>query len=316
MTNAAFLLIATALAAQGPPSDPPPPGQMIDIGGRRLHLRCSGTGTQTVIVENGGGAFSIDWSLVQPAVSKFARICTYDRAGYAWSDPGPAPDMVGQIVDDLHLLLHRAKIAPPYVMAGASIGGFYVRAYQRRFPEEVSGLVMVDGTTEEGLAWVVNGKPKPAYAMTREDMDTVMTELLAKPSSPPPTDAGTVEEPFDRLPKDVQDVRAWAVKLGVPHGTFRPSIAAASEATREEFIAQRAIRLSDAHPLSALPLVVVTRGRNTTPTRIQQHRDVANLSTIGKLIIAENSGHEIHLYQPDIVIQAIRDVVLQASARK
>lgn len=300
-------LVATTFATQTT-SMPPPPGALIDIGGRRLHLHCTGTGPTTVVVENGGGAFSIDWALVQPEVAKFARICTYDRAGYAWSDPGPAPDMVGQIIDDLHLLLRTAKVRPPYLLAGASIGGFYARAYQRRFPEDVSGMIMIDTTTEDGLAWTVNGQPKPAYAMTRDDMDAVMSDLLAKPAQSLPTAASAIEEPFDRLSKDVQAMRAWAVRIGVPHGTFRPSIAAASEATREEFVAQRAIRLSADHPLGALPLIVVTRGRNTNPTRIEQHRDVANLSSIGKLIVADNSGHEIHLYRPDVVIQAIREL--------
>jgi pimeloyl-ACP methyl ester carboxylesterase len=314
MRITAAVLLATTLSAQ-PSTDPPAPGKLIDIGGRRLHLYCTGTGPQTVIIENGGGAFSIDWSLVQPDVSKFARVCTYDRAGYAWSDPGPAPDMVGQIADDLRLLLRTARLSPPYILVGASIGGFYARAYQRRFPDEVSGMVMVDGTTEEGLAWTVNGQTKPAYAMTREDMNTAMAELLAKPAPPAPSEASAIEEPFNRLPKNVQAVRAWAVKLGVPHGTFRPSIGAASEATREEFVAQRTIRLSGEHPFGALPLIVVTRGRNTNPTRIQQHREVANLSSLGKLVVADNSGHEIHLYRPDVVIQAIREIVLLAGRR-
>src|SRR5512139_3847226 len=94
---------------------PPPPGRLIKIGARKLHLYCTGSGVPAVIVENGGGAFSIDWSLVQPAVSEFTQVCTYDRAGYAWSDPAAASDLIPQVTDDLHLLLKTADIKPPYV---------------------------------------------------------------------------------------------------------------------------------------------------------------------------------------------------------
>jgi hypothetical protein len=105
-----------------PSAAPTPPGRLIDIGSRRLHLNCTGKGSPTVVVESGDGAFSIDWALVQPGVSKFTRICTYDRAGYAWSDPGPLMDMFDQTVGDLHLLLHSAKVAPPFILVGASMG--------------------------------------------------------------------------------------------------------------------------------------------------------------------------------------------------
>src|SRR5438876_8852765 len=91
-------------------SSPLPPGRLIDLGGRRLHLNCAGAGSPTVIVENGGGSFSVEWALVQTAVATFARICTYDRAGYAWSDRGPVDDGIEQIMDDLNLLLRKARI--------------------------------------------------------------------------------------------------------------------------------------------------------------------------------------------------------------
>ena len=103
-----WLLLYTlfpSIAVAQPQAAPKPPGHMVDIGGRRLHLNCIGTGTPTVVVENGGGSFSVDWALVQPAVSQVTRICTYDRAGYAWSDPGPLRDLPEEVVADLELLL-------------------------------------------------------------------------------------------------------------------------------------------------------------------------------------------------------------------
>src|SRR5215467_3166402 len=134
-------LIAVCLQAGAQSSFYPPPGQMIDIGGRKLHLDCTGKGSPTVVLMAGGGAFSIDWALVQPKIAESTRVCSYDRAGLAWSDPGPADETVEQTIADLHTLLRAAAEKPPFLMAGASIGGIYVRAYQHKFSGEVAGLV-------------------------------------------------------------------------------------------------------------------------------------------------------------------------------
>lgn len=133
---------------------PSPTGQMVDIGGRKLHIHCTGKGAPTVIVENGGAAFSFDWELVQPEVERFTRICTYDRAGYAWSDAGPEFDTFDQSVHDLHLLLRNAGIAGPYVLVGHSFGGLLVRFYQATYPGNVVGMVLVDSSHEESIQQV------------------------------------------------------------------------------------------------------------------------------------------------------------------
>lgn len=114
------VLLAVVCAAAS--IDPPPTGELINIGPRKLHIHCTGSGSPTVIVENGGAAFSFDWELVQPQVARFARICTYDRAGYAWSDAGPELDTFDQTANDLHLLLAKAGIWGPYVLVGHSLG--------------------------------------------------------------------------------------------------------------------------------------------------------------------------------------------------
>jgi len=94
-----------------------------------------------VILVAGGGAFAIDWALVQPKVARTTRVCSYDRAGLGWSDPGPAEETVEETVDDLHRLLGSAKEKGPYLLVGASIGGIFIRAYQHAFPGEVAGLI-------------------------------------------------------------------------------------------------------------------------------------------------------------------------------
>ena len=132
----------------------PPPGKLIDVGGYRLHLYCTGTshsGSPTVILEAGGGGGSVGWSKIQPGVASFTRVCSYDRAGYGWSDNGPLPRTAGRIVTELHTLLTRAAVPGPYVLVGHSFGGLIVRLYAYRYPQQVAGLVLVDSISEEGV---------------------------------------------------------------------------------------------------------------------------------------------------------------------
>src|SRR5262245_30985277 len=153
------VIVCGALQVSGPvphaqETTPPPVGRLVDLGGRRLHQYCTGSGSPAVVIENGAAAFSIDWTLVQNEVAKFATVCAYDRAGYAWSDKGPGQDTIEETIDDLHLLLARSSMQTPYVMVGASLGAIYVRAYQRRFPDQVAGIVFVDGTHDEGITFM------------------------------------------------------------------------------------------------------------------------------------------------------------------
>ena len=115
-----WLLFFTQVSAQSPASkEYSPPGKLIVVGGRKLHLYCTGTGSPTVILMAGGGAFSIDWALVQPKVAQSTRVCSYDRAGLAWSDPGPADETVEQTISDLHVLLKNGGEKGPFVLVGA-----------------------------------------------------------------------------------------------------------------------------------------------------------------------------------------------------
>jgi len=128
----------------------PPPGQLVDVGGYRLHIHCLGQGSPTVILETGGGGFgSLDFTYIQPGVAKTTRVCAYDRAGYGWSDPSPAPRTSEEIVKELHTLLHRAGIAGPYVLGGMSLGGYFTRLYATRYPDEVAGMALIDASHED-----------------------------------------------------------------------------------------------------------------------------------------------------------------------
>ncbi len=132
----------------------PPPGQLVDIGGYRLHIQCLGSvhpGVATVILEAGTSLSSPAWALVQAQVSSTTRICAYDRAGNGWSEPGPPPRDARQIAGELHTLLDRAAIKGPYVLVGHSFGGMYVRAYADAHPSDVVGLVLVDSSHPDQL---------------------------------------------------------------------------------------------------------------------------------------------------------------------
>jgi pimeloyl-ACP methyl ester carboxylesterase len=267
-----------------------------------------------VIVENGGGSFSVEWTLVQSLVAKHTRICAYDRAGYAWSDRGPLVDGIEQIMDDLNLLLRKLGIGPPYVFVGASLGALYARAYQRRYPENVAGLVFVDGTHDEGITLVRGGKPVPISHLTAADLPDAYDEYTR--AAPKPKAGPADGEPLDRLPEELRKARHWAFQKLIAEAGLLPSGVAAAESWRAEFHALRAERLARTHALGRLSLVVVERSEGTNSAWHAQQEQLAELSAEGKLIRAEKSGHMIHMYRPDVVADAILDVVSRAKSRK
>src|SRR5258706_15002010 len=129
----------------------PAPGQLIDIGGYRLHLYCMGKpadGSPTVVLEQGLGGTSPAWALIQPEVAKVTRVCAYDRAGLGWSDPAPAgtPRDGKQVAEELHTLLQKANISGPYVMVGHSFGGLYTLFFAHQYSKEVVGVVLLESS--------------------------------------------------------------------------------------------------------------------------------------------------------------------------
>ncbi|HSL31516.1 MAG TPA: alpha/beta hydrolase [Anaerolineales bacterium] len=146
--GAVYQTIATAMDRRALPA----PGQRIDVGGYSLHLYCTGQnmgGRPTVILETGLGATSSSWGWIQPEIAKTTRVCAYDRAGMGWSDPSPAPRDAQNIATDLHTLLQNAQIPGPYVLAGWSYGGMYIRQYAAQYPDEVVGMVLLDSSSPE-----------------------------------------------------------------------------------------------------------------------------------------------------------------------
>lgn len=316
--------LATPLCAQQG-TVPPPPGLLVDIGGQRFHLNCTGHGSPTVLLENGLGDFSLIWSLVQPEVGAFARVCSYDRGGYAWSDPGARPRTFAQLALELHTALARAGVGGPYILVGQSYGGLVVRGFYRAYPSEVRGMLLVDAVHEDQRV-VYGGQPHRIRdgAKGRSDppphiaLDTAAVTLAAR--APVTADSSPLEPPLDRLPASIQSLWRWAAS--------QPSAGMAQDAetdwSPEELARLHQERLADRATLGDLPLLVLARdsggypdGMAISADSLERERralqaDLAELSHRGRLTFVPQSGHNIHLEHPAAVIAAIRDLVARA----
>ena len=263
----------------------PAPGRLVDIGGRRLHIWCNGAGTPTVILETGLGGSSADWGFVQPEVSGFTQVCSYDRAGMGYSDPGPSPRTTRQITSELAQLLDRAGITEPVVLVGASIGGLAVRVFASERAERVAGLVLVDASHEDQDADVPGVAPfvplLSSFGIFR---------LLGVTFGPPPAALAPAVRRFGQ----VTAFRAAAYRTAVDEFTHLRQSAAEVRASRREL---------------GIPVVVVTAGQGSDAEWLRWQRDQVGLSSRGCQMIAERSGHGIALGQPDVVVHAIRAVV-------
>jgi pimeloyl-ACP methyl ester carboxylesterase len=301
-----------------------PPGRLIDVGGFRLHLNCSGQGNPTVILESALGGSSLSWSLVQPPVARFGHVCSYDRAGFGWSDAGPLPRTASRIAEELRTLLDRGSVAPPFVLVGHSFGGLVMCIFARWYRRDVSGLVLVDPAHPEdwinpapkeqikidrgirlcrygmsaarlGVARIVGGFASiGALGVARGLVKVVSRGGLSR------EDEGILA-PIWRLPLEARRPlrRFWTLPRF--YEALGSQIEFISESAREALEAS-------ADGYGDLPLVTLS---STDPGdyRIRQQEELARLSTRGRHIVASNSGHWIPLDQPEVVIGAIRDVL-------
>jgi pimeloyl-ACP methyl ester carboxylesterase len=321
--------LAGAGDAAGEPLAPPPPGKLVDIGGYRLHVHCTGKGSPTVVLEAGAGDFSVDWGLVQPEVARFARVCSYDRAASAWSDPGPSPRTMKQEVYELHTVLRKAGIRGPYVLVGHSYGGLLTRLYAGQYPREMAGMVLVDSTDPDTTLFLngkpvrirdgARGRPIPPVQSMKSSTPQPMTEKEREQFEQFRTFLGTprISPPYDRLPADLQKLDVWA--------RFHPKPSPANDFWPEELQQMYEETQQQPSPLGDLPLMVLVpeSREDTTPPfglsveewkriseeKRRQKEAQARLSRNGKFVVVERSGHHIHLDQPAVVIDAIRQVV-------
>jgi len=270
------------------------PGQMVDVGGHRLHLYCVGSGTPTVILESGLGEAAASWVWISTAVARNTRVCAYDRAGRGWSDPAAVAQDGVAVATDLHILLDRARISGPFVLVGHSSGALYVRIFAARYPEQVAGMVLLDGQPPEAF------ESLPIFPVFYNGFRRVSGLLpsLAR------VGVGRVlyHAGFEGLPAKARDMER-----------FTYSSARAARSLRDEFV-ELPTSLAQARSFQNLgdrPLVVVTAERDAIAGWLPLQDNMATLST--------NSSHRVVPYTHDGLvtdqaaaqssIAAIRDVV-------
>jgi pimeloyl-ACP methyl ester carboxylesterase len=294
------------------------PGQLVDIGGRRINLLCTGAGNPTVILMAGLFSWSVVWYKTQPVIAQKTRVCAFDRAGYGFSDPGPRPQILSDVVDDLHAALNAGPIPGPYVLVGHSLGGIEARLYAERWPKEVVGMVLVD-TSPAGEGLIDENQPGFDEVIGRESYaaDMLHCAFLA------------MHGPFEPSSSEFKGCSA-----ALPSDTPAAFRAIAPQFFTTYYFADKVSLMSsvythrydsvDHRRLGAMPLVVLSAeyswGESGTPKGVwfQQsyskiwmalHEALAHLSSRGAHRIIKGSGHEIQLDKPQAVIDSVDEVL-------
>lgn len=300
------------------------PQKLIAIeSGRRLNIYCTGNGSPTVVFDSGLGDGTRVWGLILPDVAQHTRACSYDRAGLGFSDPPTRPSTSANMVDDLHRLLHAGHIKPPYVLVGHSLGGMNVKLYAETYLSDVAGLVFVDPAHEDlgKGAWMIDPDSQKTYAPFIEALhrcleakpeDFVGGSELVKTCGPFPT------------PRYSDAINAVELERGTQHGRLEARI---SEWENAWFTSADQVRAAY-RPLGDTPIIVLTheafpRGPNETPEQrdaknklwIDLHNQIAAMSTRGRRLTVENTGHYIQLEQPQAVIDSILEILGTARGR-
>jgi pimeloyl-ACP methyl ester carboxylesterase len=302
----------------------PPPGQRVDVGGYSLHIYCTGSGAgPTVVVDAGAGDFSTSWIGIQREVEKSARICTYDRAGYGWSDSSPYPRTAIQMSNELHQLLVNAKIDPPYILVGHSLGGMTIRVFAGLYPDEVAGMVLVDAGHEDQLE-----RLPPEYLKLYQQQQSYFSVMgfmsrfgILRMIGSSSKGADFAPPQVAKLPKDVQSVYLMMIS----HPSFFDTMLAELRALPEISAEVRATGKLGDMPLFILSadtpdeaaLHSIGLGDDFPAVELQQtfndlQDEFESLSTNSTHVIVKDSTHAINLDQPRAVIKAILDVVALA----
>jgi pimeloyl-ACP methyl ester carboxylesterase len=271
-----------------------PPGKLVDVGGSRLHLNCTGQGSPTVVLEYGHQASYLDWHLVQPELARFARVCSYDRAGYGWSDLRGAPRVPSVMAEELHTLLQAAGENPPYILVGHSFGSFDSVMFAHKFPNEVAGVVLVDGLHPDAV---------PPFSWREKIWLRVMQFTM----------------PFG-LPR-------WRGWCGGAVSGMKQAITCRSsfyQAIYREWSAfpQSADEVRGITSLGDIPLIVIARdpevrGNSSAEMRWNRlQRQNLRLSTNSEFVIATGSGHDVPLAKPNVVVNTVRKLYANCASSR
>jgi pimeloyl-ACP methyl ester carboxylesterase len=322
------LSLAVTVAAQKMPAKPPivddpvyiKPQQLVDVGGgRRLNLYCRGEGSPTVVFDSGLGDSTVAWALVQPAIAKKTRACSYDRAGLAFSDAARRPNDAKSDAEDLHALLHAAHVAPPYIMVGHSAAGMAVRVFADYYRDEVVGMVIVDGSHEDQSRReeAIGPFRKAQWDASLKDtscQDAAKNGSIAKDD--PVYKKCVIDEAIE--PRYSQTIKDAVLKYAA---TLKWQLANASE-KKGVFDASADETRATRKNFGGMPIIVLTHAPHPGPKDWTQalqdrhtlvwedmHNEVAAMSTHGINEIVPRSGHYIQYDRPEIVIDAIEQAM-------
>lgn len=301
----------------------PQEGRSVDVGGFRLNINCTGQGSPTVVFDSGLGGPGMEWKLVQPTVAQFTRACSYDRAGYGWSDAGPMPRTSGEIAKELHTLLTNAGEKPPYVLVGHSFGGYNVRVFNGQYPTEVAGMVLVDASHEDQM------EKMPAN-MKKASEDAAKSAKTQRLLAPVLLRLGIMRLMIKGMYAETGVSRDILDELDYLNLQMKFLDATSSEAASVDISAKQ---VRDSGTLGDKPLIVLTAGRlrineaqlpkGVTRKDMEDLYEVwvndlqmreAHLSMRGRRIMVPDSGHIIPFEKPDAVVSAIREVCAQVNA--
>jgi pimeloyl-ACP methyl ester carboxylesterase len=296
----------------------PPPGEMYIVDGHKMHMYCAGSGAPTIVLDAGLGDDAVTWAGVQPELAKTTRVCAYDRAGFGWSDVGPAPRDADHIATELHGLLRQAKIGLPIVLMGHSIAGIYMRDYAAHYPEDLAGMVFVDGSTpmqqENPAIKAMMGKGPPPWviALVANAVFSVGIPRLM----------GICSRTKPGL--DARSSRLQAEDHCELH---------VDSSLSEAFNMERSgLETQHSGPYGSLPILILSHDPEKTmaiesltqrmaePVWSQMQEDLKKLSTRSRRIIAIGSAHSIQTDRADLIekevplfIRQIRGTAPQAT---
>jgi pimeloyl-ACP methyl ester carboxylesterase len=318
------LLLGAVYQAMGTRADQkrfPPPGKLIDLGTHRLHLLDTGKGSQAVVFESGLMSTVLSWQGMQEELAATFRVISYDRAGMGWSDLGPFPRTADRIVDELHLLLERARIPPPYLLVGHSFGGLTMPLFAARYSSEVAGVVLVDpvapaewnppSQNDRKRIRVGSNVCRRAAALSHfgilrfillllhSGASRVGNRLVRLISKDAPADSASTSSPwFWSLPANE---RAMAAVFWIQQ-KFCVTVA-----SQLENLPQSAASVAALGSFSDKPVVILS-AKITPEHRREEHIAIAKRLLRGRHVTAEKSGHWIMVDQPDLLVSTIREV--------
>jgi len=272
--------------------DNPPPGSLVELNGRKVHVLCAGEGSPTVILEAGLPGSSLTWMSVFSEIAELTRVCAYDRPGYGWSQPTTSPRTAETIVQELRVLLQSTDTQPPYILVGHSFGGLLMQLYATRFPNEFTGMVLVDSSHPDQAHRTLDLQEIDtiSFAMKTLGPIGIVRLLFPVPAGNPESRDVSVREQERELLMTSRTLRTAAREMS----GLRESLRQVTDSTVD---------------LGSKPLVVLSEGRRRAESWQALQEDLSRMSTNSEWQVVDGAGHFVQHDQPDVVVDAVRRVI-------